>query len=54
MLREALAKNPTLEVRRRLELVQASFTLPLPAGEALRGIRAVAVLERIGTPQARG
>jgi hypothetical protein len=44
-------------VKRRIENVLASLTPPplrLPlSGEALRGVRAIEVLERAGTPEAR-
>jgi hypothetical protein len=50
-LRQALEKKPSLEMRRRL---QAILTGPnRPSAEALRTLRAIAVLERIGTPEAR-
>jgi WD40 repeat protein len=51
-LRQALTVDPPLEVRRRLEKL---LTVPatLAAGERLREVRAVEVLERIGTPEAR-
>jgi WD40 repeat protein len=52
IIRKALANKPSLEVRRRLEKLLAKPPL-VPPGELLRGIRAVAVLELIGTPEAR-
>ncbi len=51
-LREALQSRPNLETRRRLEELLKALEAP-PSGEALRQVRAVAVLERIGTPEAR-
>jgi hypothetical protein len=51
-LRQALAGNPSLEVRKGVEelLSKARF---LRSGEVLRGVRGIEVLERIGTPEAR-
>jgi dipeptidyl aminopeptidase/acylaminoacyl peptidase len=52
-LREGLEGHPSLELRKRLkELLESMRTTPY-SGEVLRGLRAVEVLERIGTPQAR-
>jgi len=56
-LRTTLEEKPSLEVRRRIEV----FILPALnlaktralAGESLRQVRAVQVLERIGTKEAR-
>jgi WD40 repeat protein len=53
ILGEVLAANPSLEVSQRLKKLRASFQETLPPAELLRGIRAVAVLERIGTPEAK-
>jgi WD40 repeat protein len=50
-LRQALADKPSLEMRRRLENILAEPKHP--TAEALRMRRAIAVLERIGTPEAR-
>jgi WD40 repeat protein len=54
-LRTALVSNPSPEQRRRLEeLLAALQGAPAPpAAEELRQLRALIVLERIGTPQAR-
>jgi RNA polymerase sigma factor (sigma-70 family) len=53
-LREALKGNPSAQRRRRVEAVlEALDTSGLLAGEPLRGARAVQVLERIGSPEAR-
>ena len=53
-LRAALKANPSLEMRKRLEslLERLNPSGPLE-GEVLRGVRAVQVLEQIGTPEAR-
>ena len=53
--RKALEGNPPAEVRRRLEpLLEklAREARELPPGQR-RGLRALEVLERIGTPEAR-
>jgi RNA polymerase sigma factor (sigma-70 family) len=56
-LRRELAATASPEVRRRIEKILASVTPPplrLPLeGDTLRGVRAVEVLERVGTPEAR-
>jgi WD40 repeat protein len=52
-LREALKNKPTPEQRRRLEELIDRLKGGPVGGEWLRGTRAVAVLERIGTPEAR-
>jgi hypothetical protein len=53
-LREALDGNPSLELRRRIEHLLSLLTLEfVRAPETLRSIRAVCVLEQIGTPEAR-
>lgn len=55
-LRKALAKNPPLEARRRIETVLKGL-MPQggdgPSAEALRAMRVVHVLERIGTAEAK-
>jgi WD40 repeat protein len=51
MLRQALAGKPSLEMRRRLQAILAGPKRPLP--DDLRVLRAMEVLERIGTPEAR-
>jgi RNA polymerase sigma factor (sigma-70 family) len=51
-LRKALADHPSPEVRKRLEELLAN-TGSLRSGETLRCLRALAVLERIATPEAR-
>ena len=54
-LDKALAGNPSLETRRRLEALrsQTDPTSMILKGNRLRAYRAVEVLERIGTPEAR-
>ncbi len=53
-LRKALAHSPSLELRRRLEAVlEALPDWPEKNPELLRSVRAIWVLQRIGTPQAR-
>jgi hypothetical protein len=57
VLRRELAATASPEVKRRIEGVLAGITLPLLrlplAGDTLRGVRAIEVLERVGTPEAR-
>ncbi|MDB5312168.1 MAG: hypothetical protein JWO38_6370 [Gemmataceae bacterium] len=53
-LREGLKTELTSEQRRRMELLLVPPAAgPLAGGETLRGVRAVGMLERIGTPEAR-
>lgn len=52
-LRKVLAGKPSLEARRRAEQLLEKLRGPLPAGERLRSLRAVEVLERAATEQAR-
>jgi hypothetical protein len=56
-LRRELASGASLEMRLRIQRVLDSITPPLQrlplSGEALRGVRAIEVLERVGTPEAR-
>jgi len=51
-LRRALDSKPSLETRKRLEELLSKPKV-LRSGEELRGVRAVEVLEHIGTPGAR-
>jgi hypothetical protein len=51
-LRQALAGDPPLDLRQRLERLLALAAKPSPAGQ-LRPLRAVEVLELIGSPAAR-
>jgi hypothetical protein len=52
-LQKVLAGNPTIELRRRLEQVTEKLERGLPNRETLRMLRALEVLERIATPDAR-
>src|SRR5579883_3394490 len=52
-LRKTLASKPALEVRRRVEAVLERLRGPVTRPELLQSLRAVAVLEGIGTPEAR-
>jgi hypothetical protein len=52
-LRAALRDKPSLECKRRIEQLLAKTRLPLAAGDVLRGVRAVHVLETIGTADAQ-
>jgi hypothetical protein len=52
-LDKALGGNPALETRRRLQDLRKGLSNPVLKGERLQGFRAIEVLERIGTPEAR-
>jgi hypothetical protein len=52
-LRKTLEGNPSLEVKRRVTELLEKLDGPVLAPEILRQLRAVEVLERIGTPEAR-
>jgi WD40 repeat protein len=54
-LRQALEKSPSLEVRRQVEELLAAVAAQrkVPFGDVLRGLRAVEVLEQIGSREAR-
>ncbi len=52
-MRRAFAQPRSLEQGRRLERILHSLTPPALAGEPLRCFRAIEVLERIATPEAR-
>jgi hypothetical protein len=55
-LRGALAKRPSVELRRSLQELLSQLDEERkgsPSGDVLRGARAVEVLEQIGTPEAR-
>jgi hypothetical protein len=52
-LRKALAKQPPLEARLRIEAVLAALSRPAHSPDELRQLRAVQALERVGTPAAR-
>jgi RNA polymerase sigma factor (sigma-70 family) len=53
-LRKALEASPTAEARNRLEKLLARMEEPASTAEGLRTLRAVAVLEHIDSPAARG
>jgi hypothetical protein len=53
VLRKCLADKPSLEMRRRAEDLLAKLQSPALSPHALREIRALSVLERIGTAEAR-
>jgi hypothetical protein len=54
-LREALKAKPSLEKWRRIKAVLAALeSVGALSGEALRGVRAVHALERLGSAEARG
>ena len=52
-LRKVLASSPTLEMRKRIEELLEKLTGGTLSTAQLRLVRAVEVLERIGTPEAR-
>jgi WD40 repeat protein len=52
-LRDVLSRNPSLELRRRAELLLHSPAMVRWSPETLRQIRAVQVLEQVGTKEAR-
>jgi hypothetical protein len=52
-LRRALDKDPTTEVRLRVQELLDQISKGGRSPERMRSVRAVEVLERIGTPQAR-
>lgn len=52
-LRQKLANKPTLEARRRVQALLERLRGPVTQPELLQALRAVAVLEDIGTSQAR-
>lgn len=51
-LRLALSKHPAAETRKRIEHL-LSASRPAPSGAELQRLRAIRVLERIGSPEAR-
>jgi WD40 repeat protein len=53
-LREALAANPPLEARRRMEGLQKRLNPAHLPPRTLRAVRAVQVLEAVASPEARG
>jgi WD40 repeat protein len=50
---QAAVNPPSQETRRRAEMLLAKLESGKLTGETLRGVRALEVLERIGTPEAR-
>jgi len=52
LLKQELAGTPTLEVRRRIEILLGKLAYPLKSPSTIRELRAVEVLEYIGTEQA--
>jgi WD40 repeat protein len=52
-LRRALADRPSLEVRRRIERLLALLEGGPPSSPRMQMLRAIAVLERLSTPEAR-
>src|SRR5262249_4712608 len=52
-LRKVLAGQPPLEVRRRAALLLARLQEPITSAELLRSLRALEVLEHLGTKPAR-
>jgi hypothetical protein len=52
-LRKVLESPPSLEVRRRMELILDRLAAATPPAEQVRALRAVEVLERLGTAEAR-
>ena len=53
LIRKALEGDPSPEARKRLEETLAKLTAPTASGETLRSLRAIEVLEMIGTPEAK-
>jgi hypothetical protein len=53
ILRQALEQKPTLEARRRMQLVLEKIEGQPATGETLRPLRSLQVLEHIGTAKAR-
>ena len=52
-LSKLLAKNPPLEVRRRIETLLKKLDAPMPPSQVRFALRSITVLERIGTLQAQ-
>jgi hypothetical protein len=52
-LQKALGDDPSAEVRRQIGMIQSALSDGGPGRDAVRGIRAVEVLERIGTKEAK-
>jgi hypothetical protein len=54
LLQKALTDAPSLEVRLRIKKLLGRLNYPLTSPKTIRELRAVEVLEHIGTAQARG
>jgi hypothetical protein len=52
-LRKALEGEPSAEMRKQVQSLLSRLRFPTYHGEPLRALRAIQVLERIGTPKAR-
>lgn len=52
-LRQVLTKNPSLELRRRIDRLLAKLDQGFPHPQHLRTLRAIEVLESIGSPQSQ-
>ena len=52
-LRQAVANRPSVEVAQRVEMLLNSIAAPTLDADALRAVRSVEILERIGTAEAR-
>ncbi|MBY0525232.1 MAG: hypothetical protein K2R98_17630 [Gemmataceae bacterium] len=52
-LKKATEGNPSVEARRRIDQILERLQGPITSPERMRGLRAVEVLEQIGTPEAR-
>jgi hypothetical protein len=52
-LHEALSRKPSLEVHRRIQALLRRLRRPATEPKTLRAVRAVAVLEDVGTREAR-
>jgi hypothetical protein len=52
-LRKSLERNPSLEMRRRIEAILKGWDGAITSTALLRDIRSIEILERIGTPEAR-
>jgi hypothetical protein len=52
-LRKHLEDDPDPEIRKRAQILAAKLQGPLRSPEALRGIRAIEILEQLSTPEAR-
>jgi hypothetical protein len=55
-LRDALERDPSAEVRQRIKVLLGDppvRSLPAASGEELHAVRAIEVLERIGSAEAR-